>query len=340
MREVHWERIPLVAHLPSARQWLTEQVNLGLADNTIDAYGRDLQDYISFCTDRDIGPESATRADIALYIRDLYERPASQRPQNRSSSTRTGLAPASMRRRLTSVRLYYDFLVEEAIRTTNPVSRGRPHKQRGLIPSEHRLPWIPTEAQWAALLQAARLEPLRNRVMFALAYDCGLRREELCALHINDIDPAHRQITIRPDITKNKRQREVRYQAETSLLYVTYLHHRRKLSHAPGPLFLSESPRNYAEAISKWTWSKVIRRIAARAGVPNFTPHTLRHLCLTDLARAGWDIHDIAMFAGHRSLETTTLYIHKSGRDIAEKLEQIRASIHAQRAKDMAEVLQ
>ncbi|NIY64186.1 tyrosine-type recombinase/integrase [Streptomyces malaysiensis] len=52
--------------------------------------------------------------------------------------------------------------------------------------------------------------------------------------------------------------------------------------------------------MSLWTWSKVVRRIALEAGVERFSTHTTRHLCLTDLARMGWEVHAIATFAGHR----------------------------------------
>jgi len=61
--------------------------------------------------------------------------------------------------------------------------------------------------------------------------------------------------------------------------------------------------------------------------VDGFTTHTLRHLRLTDLARAGWDVHEIATFAGHRSIQTTLGYIHLSGRDLAEKLERTLAEV-------------
>jgi integrase len=86
-----------------------------------------------------------------------------------------------------------------------------------------------------------------------------------------------------------------------------------------------------------WTWSKIIEGIAKRASVPQFTTHTLRHLCLTDLARAGWDLHEIAAFAGHRNTQTTLQYIHLSGRELADKLAQSLASIHARRAKLIVE---
>ena len=70
-------------------------------------------------------------------------------------------------------------------------------------------------------------------------------------------------------------------------------------------LFVSASRRNRSEPITPWTWSKVVRALALDAEVPAFSTHTLRHLCLTDLARSGWELHAIATFAGHRSTQTT-----------------------------------
>jgi hypothetical protein len=72
--------------------------------------------------------------------------------------------------------------------------------------------------------------------------------------------------------------------------------------------------------------------------ISRFSTHTLRHLCLTDLARAGWDIHEIAAFAGHRSIQTTLLYIHLSGRDLSAKLAASMSQIHARRIQMLAEM--
>jgi integrase/recombinase XerD len=105
-------------------------------------------------------------------------------------------------------------------------------------------------------------------------------------------------------------------------------------------VFVSESRRNRGEPISIWTWSKVVEGIARRSGVQQFTTHTLRHLRLTDLASCGWDIHEIALFAGHRNTDTTLQYIHLSGRDLKAKVERGMANIHAWRVQMMREVLQ
>jgi site-specific recombinase XerD len=257
------------------------------------------------------------------------------------------LANATLQQYLTAIRLWYDYLIEEGIRQTNPVGRGRytPGKgfsgarERGLIPKYKKLPWLPTEEQWHILLEAAKTEPLRNRFMLALAYDAALRREELCALETSDIDPAHRLIRVRAETTKNLMERMVPYSVATGVLYMAYLQERRRLSRNRGPLFLSESHRNWAIPITIWTWSKVVKGIAERSGVCQFTTHTPRHLCLTDLARCGWDIHEIALFAGHRSIQTSLLYIHLSGRELGAKIERGMASIHEWRAQLIGEVL-
>jgi integrase/recombinase XerD len=89
--------------------------------------------------------------------------------------------------------------------------------------------------------------------------------------------------------------------------------------------------------LTLWTWSKVVRRVALAAAVPRFSTHTLRHLCLTDLARMGWDLHAIATFAGHRSTDSTLRYVHLSGRELSARLNASMAQIHQQRVTVLAE---
>jgi integrase/recombinase XerD len=241
---------------------------------------------------------------------------------------------ATVQQRIAVLRLFYGYLMEEEVCTKNPLVR---HDGRSLVRRYRRLPWIPNEMDWQSILAAAHPEPIRNRTMLAFAYDAALRREELCGLQTDDIDPSARMLRIRAENTKGRRDRIVPYSNAADALLRQYLLHRRRLDRKRGPIFLSESRRNYAAGISVWSWSKIILRIARRAEVPRFTTHTLRHLCLTDLARAGWDIHEIATFAGHRSIQTTLLYIHLSGRDLSRKLAAGMAHIHEQRTRLLAD---
>lgn len=334
--EVRWERYPRVAENPHATEWLKFQAARGLAANTLDAYGRNLDAYLAFLNTAGISLGSIVRSTIGAYIRHLAELPVA-RVERAGREARTRLANATLQQHLTVVRLFHDYLVEENICTRNPLRPAT--AARSLVQRHHPLPWIPNEDQWQRILQVCKGEPLRNRVMLAMSYDAGLRREELCSLETSDIDPAHRLLRIRLETTKNRRERVVPYSPPTSDLFSRYLDERRRLSRERGPLFLSESYRNLGKPISIWTWSKVVARVARQCDLPDFTPHTLRHLCLTDLARANWDIHEIATFAGHRSIQTTTLYIHLSGRELANKLARGMAEIHALRAAAMSEVL-
>ena len=347
MAEIRWERYPRAAELDAARAWLVLQRNLGLAANTIDAYGRALEEYLSFSVAKEVSVITAAKDHTAAYVRDLTSRPNPRGAKVVVLDSGAGLANATIQQRITAIRLFYDYLMEEGLRSINPVGRGRytPGKgfggarDRGLIPRFTKLPWIPNDEQWKTVIEAARTESCRNRMMLALSYDSALRREELCGLETSDIDPAHRMVTIRAEITKNRRARVVPYSPTTGDLLAAYLRRRRELSRDRGPLFLSESRRNTGRPISKWTWSKVVEDISDRSGVPEFTTHTTRHLCLTDLARANWDVQEIATFAGHRSIQTTLLYIHLSGRELASKLARGMAEIHAWRTRMLKEVL-
>lgn len=308
---------------PSTSQdWLQIQINLGRSPNTVAAYRRGLTDFLNFSETLDFNAHDATREHISLYILSLLTRVVQR---GAADAAPKFLANATVQQRITVIRLYYDYLMEEGLRVSNPVGRGgrvsdrSGSSKRGLVIRHRKLPWIPSEDEWAALLKVAGTQSLRNRLMFALAYDAALRREELCLISTADIDPSKRLIHLRASTTKGKRDRVLPYSAITGQLLSQYLVHRRTLSTLRGPLFLSESPRNFTQAISLWTWSKVIKQLSKAAKVPNFTTHSFRHLCLTDLARSGWELHEIATFAGHRNLTSTMTYIHLSGRELASK---------------------
>lgn len=315
------DALPFLAADPSACRWMCLQEDLLRAPNTIDAYARGVNDWLAFCHSVALTAAVAGRDTVALYIRSLH--------------TGRQLAAATIRHRLTVVRLYCDWLCEEGMREKNPVRRGvwksSGRGMPGIVPVQRRMPWIPDDEDWLRFLRVAGQADIRTRFMLALAYDCALRREELCKVATGDIDPARRLLTVRAENTKNRCGRVVPYSPVTGELYVAWLAERRQLSASRGPLFLSRSPRNRAEPVSGWTWSKVVRRLALEAGQPLISTHTFRHLCLTELARAGWDIHEIAAFAGHRRIQSTLLYIHLSARDLSHRFSCTVASLHAAR---------
>jgi len=303
---IRWERLPLVRDLPPARDWLLLGASTGLSAATIDAYSRAVERYLTYCRERRINARAATTEHLAAYLAELAS---------------AGLGRAARLQRLTALRLFYAYVVERGLRGDNPATGaasagGAPDAARlPLLPANggalrpqsrgETLPWVPDDSEWLVVLEAARMERLRTRVMLALAYDAALGREEICLLSLADFDPVRHTLRIHaamPAGQYRRRERVAALSASIAEACVEYLLDRRSHDRdgARGEaLFLSESPRNRAQPISIWTWSKVVHSIALRSGVGRFTTHTPRHLRLTDLARSGRSAGEIAGFAGH-----------------------------------------
>jgi len=329
MHTVRWDFYPRVAVNQHARTWIEIQAKLGRSPSTTAAYGRDLDDYLAFCERAAVPVVDATTGDIATYVDDMTRRPNIRGKPIVYLHSGVGLANSTMRRRVVA-RLFYDYLLDEGIRTNprNPAARGEftpgrafgGRRARNLLPRHERLPWIPGDDQWKGILGVVARRPLRDRLMFLMAYDGALRRAELVALDLHAVIFPHRQLTIRPETTKNGRGRVVMYGTVTADLLRRYLDQRQDDGIRSGLLFRSESHRNRGQPLTVNAWDKVVQGIARDAGMPQLSTHTLRHLRLTDLARCRNDIHAIAAYAGHRSLETTKLYIRLSGGEIAERV--------------------
>jgi integrase/recombinase XerD len=161
------EKWPVLGRHERAAVWLRVWADLGRAPRTLDAYARGLAEYLEMCERVGVDPLGADRAHIASYVRELAERPSRRGANVVSIDSGAGLANATLQQRMVPVRLFYDFLVEEGVRESNPVGRGRYTArnrggggyQRGLIPRLTKLPWIPTESQWLELLAVAAGEP-------------------------------------------------------------------------------------------------------------------------------------------------------------------------------------
>src|SRR5207248_2375382 len=107
------------------------QATRGLAANTIEAYGRDLES-------NNILFHSVIRPTIGAYVRSIAELSV-PRVRKKGAEARTTLAHATLQQHLTVVRLFHDFLVEERICARNPL---RPAVGgRSFIQRQHRLPW-------------------------------------------------------------------------------------------------------------------------------------------------------------------------------------------------------
>lgn len=295
-----------------AERWLKLLSDLGRAEATISAYRSALNHYFAFCSQNSIEPEKALFEDLAAYI--SPQLPGMPFPA----------ASATLQLRLSVIRLWYDFLIYQDICSLNPLPRaGLPgviYTGRGLVPRITRLPVIPDDEQWLKFLKHVSAASLRDRLMLALAYFGALRRAEVTALALEDIDPAHRLIRIRTETTKSRRERIICYGPDVTPVLANHFRQLKQAGWTQGAMFRSFSDRNYGTPLSVWNWSKTVRRWTLDTGLPQITTHTFRHLRLTHLARAGWKLHELATYAGHRDLRTTQIYIHLSGYDLAGRI--------------------
>jgi hypothetical protein len=126
---------------------------LGLASNTIVAYGRGIEGFLAFCQTRSVDVRRASREVIAQYVHHLLTQPRNGRANVFYIDSGALLSNATLQQRLTAVRLFFEFLVEDELIKVNPVGRGRytlskrfgVHTERALVQRFHKLPWIPSE---------------------------------------------------------------------------------------------------------------------------------------------------------------------------------------------------
>ncbi len=341
--EITWAYYPRIAAHPTARAFVERLQLQGKRPKTVDAYARSIEDLLSYFSS--IDPDrllEADEADLDGYIANLKRRSPRKRGRGgmREDTAKIlsfsggRLSDNTIAQRVVACRLFYEFLIRKRLRTDpiNPIARGNAGRNgqrpaRGPVPKQVRLPWVPSDEVWHQFLtHVVTQEDARTRAMIGLAYDAALRREELMSLRVDDIDWARELVTIRPETTKGGRMRYVPVSAAVLYLVRQYLEGDRRALIAAydgedlGLIFLSESTRNPGCPLAVGAFDEIIERVREKVGLRALTPHTLRHQRCTILKRAGVSLEDIALLAGHKSTDTTRLYIHLAPTELSERL--------------------
>jgi len=330
MHEIDWKWCPRVAAHELTRNFLISQARLQKTRQTLEAYGRDLDDLLEAFVDLPFA--DVIEADCGLlerYIDGLYNRPpkhgASSQPQI-TRITNTRLSLATIRRRVGTARRFYQWLIDRRLRADliNPVPKGVKGVSRGPVPVPRQEPWIPDDEVWERILRhLLEHESLRNQVLLLVCYDGALRRQECLLLRVEDIDEGSLTIKVRAETTKNGRERLVVLSPITyQKLHQYVTRERARLiedygGDTGGCIFLSESHRNPGQPLSVWTFQDVIKKVRKLVGTPALTPHKLRHLMLDDLVRGGMEIHEVSYYAGHADLSSINPYLHPQRSTVA-----------------------
>lgn len=291
--------MPDLALDAARRSFLTWiRVECGLAANTIDAYGLDLRGLLAFLDARGITTVAAVSP------RDLTEFLVAEKVER-------GQAASSITRRLATVRVFFRYLTGEGAIEENPADwLERPTQWR-------RLPGVLSPKQMVKLLAAPgpdqdspNVPPLwlRDRAMLELMYASGLRASEVGTLRVESL---HLDVGLVRVLGKGDKERLVPMHAAAIAAVGRYLSDCRpglvrEDGRDKGRLLLSRTGRPL-ERVAVW---QIVKRQAARAGLKNVHPHTLRHSFATHLLTGGADLRLVQDLLGHADISTTQIYTH------------------------------
>jgi integrase/recombinase XerD len=274
--------------------------------NTVLATRSDLWAFFSV-TDKD--PVEVTPADVLAFI-------AQQRRRRSGNVLRLdgegGLSARTIKRRLASVSGLFGYLVITGERSSNPVPRGLATRRRGrrsgmpLVRTPRTLPRVLEPAEVNALVGAVCT--WRDRVMLEAMVLGGLRACEVIGLRLQDLRPVERRVFIADG--KGGHQRLVPISARFFASVARYLDAERPADATTESVFVVLKGPRRGRALSIDGLEEIVRGGKARAGLTHATCHELRHTCLTRLREAGMALEAIQAQAGHRSIESTRVYLH------------------------------
>jgi site-specific recombinase XerD len=262
-------------------------------------------------------PVAVTTGDVLGFIAQ-QRRPRRGGNVVRLEDGERGLSARTIKRRLSSVSGLYAYLVarDDVAMAASPVPRGlgtraAMSQRRGvpLIRTPRTLPRLLEPAEVDLLLAALRTS--RDKAMVEAMLLGGLRRCEVLGLRLDDVRPGDRRVFIAEG--KGGHQRIVPVSARFFASLGDYLDHERPTDAATDRVFVVLKGRNRGRPLTTAGLDEILRGARRRAGLRPVTCHMLRHTCLTRLREAGMALEAVQAQAGHRSIESTRIYLQLSG---------------------------
>jgi len=271
------------------------------SEHTISGYQRDLLDFERFIIEESLAPSiiEVKRSRIIRHYISFMQN------LNRSSKT--------ISRRLSSLRMYYEYCVEQGILDINLMHEIQAPK------IEKRLPKRIHDDEMTTLFRLMdKTKPLtfRNYIMLDILYSCGLRASELVSLKIKDVDIAERSFKI---LGKGQKMRYVPFTntiAENLSHYLTF-ERADVLIHTGQPqtpyVFLSR----LGKKMTVRNLEKMVQNVIYQSGETyQLHPHMLRHAFASTLLSHGADLRSVQELLGHEQLTSTQIYTHLDNKNI------------------------
>ncbi len=232
---------------------------------------------------------SASIDDLRKYVHAIYD---------------TGLMPASINRKISSIRSFYRFLIFAKKIEANPST------DLELMKVGRKLPVILSIAEITKIIEVAKENTplvLRDRACLEILYGAGLRISELLGVRLADLDLVNHLVKV---VGKGNKQRIVPFGKKAAKSIEHYLANGR-----PGLVrdrvvpFLVLNARG--KRMSRMGFLKILRKYRIKAGInKRVTPHMFRHSFATHLLEAGADLRAVQELLGHVDISTTQIYTH------------------------------
>ena len=263
----------------------------GASANTLEAYGRDVEEFLTYCGGMAL--KEISRDDVGDFVQYLG---------------REGRSPKTVARKLSVVREFFKFLYTEKDIKDNPAADVLTPKQ------EKPLPKFLSEDEIKRLIAAAKEcsgpKGRQMTAMLELMYASGLRVSELVSLPENCINFDRRQVFVRG---KGSKERVVPVAPAAIQAVFDYLEQRDCfIREGRRSIWLFPSKSSRSGHISRDTFFKRLKELAVKAGIypSRVTPHVLRHSFATHLLNHNADLRSVQKMLGHESINTTEIYTH------------------------------
>ena len=263
------------------------QVEKGLAKNSLESYGRDLERLRGWAEKNNFDVAELSRQDLREWLIDL---------------SRENLSGASVTRMISALRGFYKFLVSDGHLKKNP-AENLDTPQKGFY-----LPKFLNQTDIETLLSAPDVSTengLRDRAILETMYAAGLRVSEVCSLQLGNIDLDSGILTCTGKGNKTRKVPLGRSAAEWLKSYLVL--RRRKENIEVQNLFVNGSS---GRPLSRQDVFNLVKDYGKKIGCEDISPHTLRHSFATHLVQNSADIRSVQQMLGHADISTTQIYTH------------------------------
>jgi integrase/recombinase XerD len=314
--------------------------------NTVKAYAHDLKDWFGFLAERGLDWRAVRLDDVGEFVAWL-RLPLQARDGSLAvlPSVPHHCTESTVNRKLSAVAVFYIHAARDGVDVgemltswqvggtrggwkpfLHHVSKSEPKPRRVIaLKTPKKLPQVLSRDEVQSILDGC--DRLRDRLLFAVLYDTGMRIGEALGLRHNDIAAAERQVAVRRRDNANGARakspstRTIPVSAELIRLYADYLHAEY------GDLdsdyvFVNLWAHPYGRPLTYTAVYDLVRRLRRKTGI-DFDPHWMRHTTATRLLRDGVGIEVVAQLLGHAHVATTAaIYGHLTVEDARRVMEQ------------------